>query len=215
MRDALVYAVAVAVSPVPIGATLLLLTCPRREANGLSFLAGWVVGIGMLTVLFFGLVDAAGISDADPLWLALPEIALGVLFLLVAAVLWIRRDRREERTASWIDAVDNLTAQQSGGLGIVLSGANPKIAALSLGAALSLAEADAGATTTAMTAALFIAIGAAGVAAPIVVHLAAPARTEHTLLRFRAWLGRHETTVLVVLGLVVGLLFLREGLAAL
>jgi len=60
VREALVYAVAVAVSPVPIGATLLLLTCPRREANGLSFLAGWVVGVGTLAVLFVVLVEASG-----------------------------------------------------------------------------------------------------------------------------------------------------------
>ena len=119
------------------------------------------------------------------------------------------------RAASWIDAVDNLTASRSGGLGLVLSGANPKIAALSLGAALSLAETDAGATGTAMTAALFTAIGAVGVAAPLAIHLAAPTRTEPVLLRLRAWLGTHETAVLVVLGLVVGGLFLREGVAAL
>ena len=215
MRDALVYAVAVAVSPVPIGAVILLLTSPEREAKGLSFLAGWVVGVGALALLFVVLVEATGISDADPLWLALPEIVLGVVFLLAAAVLWIRRDRRRERAAPWIDAVDNLTASRSGGLGLVLSGANPKIAALSLGAALSLAETDASATGTAMTTALFTAIGAAGVAAPIAVHLAAPARTESALLVFRAWLGRHETVALVVLGLVVGGLFVREGVAAL
>jgi Sap, sulfolipid-1-addressing protein len=90
----LVYAVAVAVSPVPIGAILLLLTCPRRGANGLSFLAGWVLGVGTLAVLFVTLVHAAGISDADPLWLAVPEIVVGIVFLLAAVALWIRRDRR-------------------------------------------------------------------------------------------------------------------------
>ena len=106
MRDALVYAVAVAISPVPIGAILLLLTCPEQAANGLSFLAGWVVGVGTLAVLFVVLVDAAGISDSDPLWIAIPEIVLGVTFLLIAAALWIRRDRRRETAAPWIDAVD-------------------------------------------------------------------------------------------------------------
>jgi hypothetical protein len=215
VREAVVYAVAVAVSPVPIGATLLLLTCPRREANGLSFLAGWAVGVGTLALLFVVLVEASGISDADPLWLALSEIVLGVVFLLTAAVLLIQRGRRPERAAPWINAVDHLTAPRSGGLGLVLSGANPKIAALSLGAALSLAETDASATRVAMSAALFTAIGAVGVAAPLAVHLAAPTRTEPILLRLRSWLGTHETAVLVVLGVVVGGLFVREGVAAL
>ena len=215
MREALVYAVAVAVSPVPIGAILLLLTCPERAAKGLSFLAGWVVGVGTLAVLFVVLVDELGLSDADPLWIAIPEIVLGITFLLIAAALWIRRDRSRETGVPWIDAIDHLTATRSGGLGIVLSGANPKIAALALGAALSLADASAGTTTTAVSSALFIVIGAAGVAAPLAVHLAAPARTASALLRFRVWLGGRETLVLVVFGLVVGGLFLREGVAAL
>jgi hypothetical protein len=66
------------------------------------------------------LVDVSGISDADQLWLAVPEIVLGVVFLLAAAVLWIRRDRGRYRAAPWVDAVDNLTASRSGGLGLVL-----------------------------------------------------------------------------------------------
>lgn len=214
MQESLVYAAAIAVSPIPIGVVLLLLTCPRRGVNGISFLAGWTVGVGALAVFFAVLVEATGISDADPLWLALPEMLLGVAFLLAAAALWARRGQRRGRP-QWIDAVDNLTAPRSGGLGVVLSGANPKIAALSLGAALSLAETDASATTTAVSAVLFTAIGAAGVAAPLAVHLAVPGRTERGLLRCRAWLVRHETTVLVVLGLVIGALFLREGVAVL
>ena len=215
MREASVYAIAVALSPVPIGAVVLLLTSPEREAKGLSFLAGWVVGVGALALLFVVLVEATGISDADPLWLALAEISLGVVFLVVAVALWLLRDRRGGRTAPWIDAIDNLTASRSGGLGVFLAGANPKIAALSLGAALSLAKTDASATTVAVSAALFTAIGTLGVAAPLAIHLAAPTRTEPVLLRLRSWLGTHETAVLVVLGLVVGGLFCREGVAAL
>jgi hypothetical protein len=50
---------------------------------------------------------------------------------------------------------------------------------------------------------------------PLGVHLAAPTRTDPVLLGFRSWLGRHETVTLVVLGLLVGALFLREGVSSL
>lgn len=216
MRDALVYAVPVAVSPVPLGASLLLLTCPRRRPNGLSFLAGWALGVGALSVVCVALVRAVGVTDADPRWLAVVEVVVGGTFVLVAAALWARRDRQQRRRAApWIDAVDGLSAPRAGGLGIVLAGANPKVVALSLAAALSLARTDTSATTELVSIVLFTLIGALGVAAPLAVHLAAPARTEAVLLQFRAWLACHETMALVLVGFVIGGLFLRDGLMAL
>ena len=41
MREALPYAVGVAISPIPIAAILLLLTCRRAARKGSSFLLGW------------------------------------------------------------------------------------------------------------------------------------------------------------------------------
>ena len=44
--DILPLALAVAISPIPIIATILMLMSPKPRPLGLSFLGGWVVGIG-------------------------------------------------------------------------------------------------------------------------------------------------------------------------
>lgn len=215
MSDALVYALGVAVSPVPTGAVILVLTCPARVRGGLSFLAGWVAGLALLAVLFVALVSVAGISDTSPVWIGVLEVLVGTAFLVAAAVVWIRRGRRGVGTRPWVDAVDRLTAAGAGGLGVVLSGANPKVAALALGAVLSTAQADAGAGTVTAGALAFVAVGALGVVAPVAAHVAAPARTAVALHRLRAWLETHEATVLGLLGAALGLVFVREGLISL
>jgi threonine/homoserine/homoserine lactone efflux protein len=211
VQDALPYAVGVAISPIPIAAVLLLLTCKSALAKGFSFLGGWVVGVAVPMLLFVVLVDRAGVTDSDPVWIVVAELAIGVAFLLAAAAVWTRRQRRRERDP-WADSIDSFTSVRSAGLGIALSGANPKVVALSLGAALAVA--DSGAATAGAVAG-YTAVGAVGVLVPLALYLAAPVRAQSALRRMRAWLARHEVTVLALLGLLLGALFLRDGVAGL
>ena len=62
---------------------------------------------------------------------------------------------------------------------------------------------------------LFSAIGILGVALPLVLYLLFPTRAGSLLARLRAWLGRHEATILVALGLVLGVVFIQDALASL
>lgn len=211
MDEVLPYALGVAISPVPIAATLLILTCPQAVANASSFLAGWVVGVALPAMLFVLLVSKAGLTDSDPAWIAVAELLLGITFLAATVALWLRRHRRGTHEAAWSARIDDLTTARSAGLGAVLAGANPKIAALALGAALALAQADADPRTTTQAVVLFTVIGTTGIFAPLAIYLAAPRRARSVLGRMRAWLGRHDTYVLVVVGLLIGVLFLSDA----
>jgi threonine/homoserine/homoserine lactone efflux protein len=215
MGEIVIYAAGVAISPVPVAAVIVVLTGRRALANGLSFLAGWALGVLSAAVLFVVLVDRAGISDADPLWIAIPEIVLGVAFVAAALVLLARRRNSRARDVPWLDAADALSRSRSSGLGLLLSAANPKVVALALGAALALAEQNAERATTAQAVALFTVIGSVGVAVPLALRALFPRRAALLLARLRAWLGKHETAILVPLGLVIGAVFLEDGLASL
>lgn len=215
MREALVYAIGIAISPIAIVATLLLLTCRRAVANTVSFLVGWTVGVAAVISLFVVLVNGVGVSDSDPLWIALTELVIGAGFLLAVGAVWRHRHERRADSRPWVAAVDSFTTARSAGLGVVLSGANPKVVALSLGAALSLAQTNASAAVTAETLVLYCAIGAAGVLVPLSLYLTVPRRASSLLAGFRVWLARHETGILVILGLVIGAAFLTDGLEGL
>ena len=86
--------------------------------------------------------------------------------------------------------------------------------ALSLAAVIAIGASSSATLNQAWQVAVLVAIGSAGVLVPLTVYAAAPDRARPPLLRFRAWLGRHETGVLLGIGLVIGALFVREGVTA-
>jgi len=208
--DALVYALGIAFSPVPIASVLLILSARRAMPNSVSFALGWIAGLAAVAVTLAVLVQRSGVSDDSPRWLAVAEIAVGVVFLVATAVVWLRR--RQPIAVRVIVLVDDFTRVRSPGHGVVLSGAIPKVLALSLVAALTLAKTDQNASCTASMVALFVSIGVAGVLVPLGLAVAFPSRIPPLLASCRAWLNRHEAVALLVLGVAIAAIFLTSGL---
>jgi len=215
MQSTLPYALGVALSPIAIVTILLILTSYRRaNSNGALFALGWTTGVAAAATVCAAAVRHSGIVDSHPTWIAVMEIIIGIAFLAATAVFLVRR-RGSPHPGRLVGAVDELRRAQAAGLGLVFAGANPKVLALALGAAISMAEADATLGATVGGAALVVVIGAAGVILPLAAHLAFPARSRPILSRSRMFVERHEFVVLVVLGVVIGAGFLVDGLRTL
>lgn len=210
MSDALVLAIGVAFSPVPITAVTLILGGTRPRAAGSSFALGWLFGVAASILVLIAVVATAETTDENPLWIAVSELAVGFAFLALAIHIWRGRRRRND-LPPWLGALDRLTPARSAALGLVLAAANPKNLALALGAAIALAESNVSSAVTARTAVLFILIGTAGVALPLAIYVATPDRARSALARFRAWLIRYDAVVLTALGILIGAKFLFDG----
>jgi hypothetical protein len=85
MAEALVLALGVAASPLPILAVILILGGFRARAKALAFAAAWAGGVAVATGVLVAAVDASGATDDGPGWIAVFE--LGVAATLVALVL--------------------------------------------------------------------------------------------------------------------------------
>jgi Sap, sulfolipid-1-addressing protein len=210
MGDAVVYALGVAVSPVPIAAVLIMLSGPGASGNSLAFAAGWIVGLAIAAIGFALLVNCLGLVDSRPAWISAAELAVGLGFLVAATRLWLHRASGGSPSAR-LDVVDRFTPVRAAVLGVVLSAANPKVLALSLGAALSVARSGANVMLAGSAAALFVGIGAVGVVTPIAVYFAVPTQGAVGLARVRTGIGRHEGVVLAALAVAIGIFFLRAG----
>ena len=72
-------AIAVAISPFPIIAVVLLLSSARGKANAWAFIAGWLVGLGIVAALVLLLADPAGASEdgAPATWVGWLVFVLG------------------------------------------------------------------------------------------------------------------------------------------
>ncbi|KFF60330.1 hypothetical protein JF66_05155 [Cryobacterium sp. MLB-32] len=81
-------ALAIALSTVPIMATVLILMSPNRNRSSLPFLVGWVVGIGLMAGVFtLGAHVFAAPNPREPnnsALLGIVQIVIGLLLVALA-----------------------------------------------------------------------------------------------------------------------------------
>src|SRR5271154_4749366 len=138
-------AVGVAISPFPIVAIVLMLATPRARTNGPAFLAGWLLGLGLLGFILLALSNRLGpTSDSGPAtWVSVVKLLVGLLLLYLAVRQWQARPRGGAVPAEpkWMDAVDGFSPGKAAGTGAVLSSVNPKNLLLGLAGVEAIAGA--------------------------------------------------------------------------
>ena len=217
--DVLPLAVGVGISPLPILVVVLMLLTPRAKATASAYLVGWVLGLVLICVLAAVLAQVAGISTTgeDQAEVAWGQVVFGLLLLLMGWQQWRTRPApgQESPLPGWLAALDGFTPAKALGVGLLFSAGNPKNLMLTLSAAVTVSAS--GLTTAAQVAAMavFILIASAGVLAPVAVYLASGDSAAKVLGGWRTWLAVNNATVMSVLLLVLGALFIGQGLGAL
>lgn len=214
--DFLPAAVAVALSPIPIVAVIVMLSTPRARSNGPAFAVGWVAGLTAVSVVV--LVVAGGADDPDSAtatgvnWVL---VGLGVLFLVMAARQWRKRPRKGEtpEMPAWMSAVDTFTPVRSLGLGVVLSAVNPKNLALTAAAAASIAQAGLSSGDRAIAVAVFVVIGSITVAGSVLFYFVATDRAVRSLTVVKDFMADHNAVIMMVILVVLGAKLLGDGFA--
>lgn len=208
------FAVAVAISPVPIIAVILMLFSKKATVNSISFLFGWVLGLlgAGLIVLALGLTASEGGPSTASGWI---KIALGALFLALAVKQWKSRPKKgEEATApAWMSAIDGFTAIKSFGIAVLLSAVNPKNLGLTIAAAASISAAGLSGGDEVIVLVVFVLIASVGVAVPVLMNLILGSKAEHTLTEMKEWLIDNNATVMSVLFVVIGAKLLGDGIS--
>ena len=218
LGDRLPLAVAVAASPVPVIATILMLLPHRATSTGVGFLIGWVAGLGGVTTLFTVIAVHSGLdgdserSSAVSAWITL---VLGLVVLLVAVRQWRRRPRSRTETTlpRWMATIDTFSFLKAAGLGVVLSALNPKNVAICAAAGVAIGEATSAVRERFVAIVVFTAIGASTVAVPVIAYLVARDRLTAPLAVLRAWLVSNSALVVSTLLGAIGILLLASGLA--
>jgi threonine/homoserine/homoserine lactone efflux protein len=217
--QSLSLAVGVALSPVPIIAVVLMLVSPRGRVNGVAFVLGWLVGLGLLgTVALLAASQANPTDDNEPAtWVGLLKLALGGLTLLLAVAQWRKRPRGDEEPAPprWMGAIDAFTPVKALGAGIALAAVNPKNLLLGVSAAATIASTGIAAGEQVVAYAVFALVGTIGVAAPVVISVALGSRSGPVLDRLRIWMAHNSAVIMAVLLLVIGAKLVGDGITSL
>ena len=215
----LTQAIGVAISPVPIIAVILMLFSRRARRNGPAFLVGWVIALVVVGSVVLELANLGRVSTGGTPSTAAEvlRLLLGVLLLFLAARRWRSRPKEgeEPHMPKWMETIDKITAGKAFGLGALLAGLNPKNLALTLAAALTIADAGLSGAAPWIVLVLFIILASLAVASPVLYYLFAGQSAEKRLNTWKAWLVANNATVMFILLLFFGVALIGEGLGGL
>lgn len=218
LGDLLPMAVGIALSPVPIAAVILMLFSAKARVNGPLFVAGWIIGLGVVggvaLVLGGGSTGSTSEPSAASLWV---KSILGFVLLLVGVREWRSRPRSDDEASlpRWMESIDAFTPAQAFGIAILLSGLNPKNLAFDLAGVIVIAQGGLEPRGEWVALAIFVMLASLAISAPVVYYFVAGERAEKSLASMKSWLIRNNTAVIGVLLFVFGLKLLAEGLQGL
>jgi hypothetical protein len=211
-------ALAVAISSVPIMATILILLSPKRSQSALPFLIGWVLGIA--TVVTLCTIGAQAIptsrsSRRPDTVIGTAEILVGLALIVIAIIAWLRARRNPtDAMPKWLNTVSSFGPWASFGVAFALN-VRPKGLLLAIAAGLALRGDGVSTVESAVAIAIYTIVGASTVAVPIIVTLAAPVRMEPRLLAMKDWIARNSGAVTALILLLIGVVIIGTGLGRL
>jgi len=219
ISEVLPFAVGIAISPVPIIAIILILFSDRARSNGLSFLAGWVIGLAAVSTVVYLVSDAAnaGSDSTTSDSISWGKVVVGVLLLGLARREFAKRPAPGEPATrpKWMATVESITPVRAFGLAIVLSVVNAKNLALAVGAAAGLGQLGLDTEDAVVALAVFVAVGSLSILFAVVYEFAGGERATKTLDEMKAWLTEHNAAVMAVLFLVFGTVLIAKGIGLL
>jgi len=217
--EILPFAIGIAISPVPIIATILMLLTPNARRNGLAFLGGWAGGlfvVGAIVLIAANGADVATSSGPSHAASVL-KLILGFVLLLAAARQWRGRPKAGEDAPlpKWMAALDTFTAGKAIGVGALLSGVNPKNLILNIGACTAIAQAGLATGEQLVALLVVVVVGSIGIIAPVGVYFAMGDKSTAVLGEWKDWLSVNNGAVMAVLFIVFGFSLIGKGIAGL
>ncbi|MFN8466559.1 MAG: GAP family protein [Caldilineaceae bacterium] len=213
--DVFIAAIAAAISPVPIIAAILILFSVHARRNGLMYLVGWVAGMLICIGAVLLLPEDLDIGRGTVLATAGTGLrfVVGLLFVVAAVVVWLRRPKTGEAhpLPGWTSRIEGISGIQALLLALGLAVINPKNLALAFSVIVSIAEMPALRRETQLALALFVFIGSTTIAVPVFYRLVAGKQADKQLQAWKEWLTYNNATVVCVVLLMMGMLFIGKG----
>ena len=217
--QALPFAVAIALSPIPIVGVVLMLATPAGPKEGIAFLLGWVLALAVGGAVLLLLASSGEASEAasPAQWVSIVKLVLGVGLLRVAARQWQGRPRgdSEPELPGWMKTIDSFTPAKAAGMGVLLAVVNPKNLLLLLGGVAAIAQTGAAAGDQAVALAVLVVIATIGVATPIAIKFLMGERATGLLDRLHQWLARENATIMAVICLLIGVKLIGDAISGL
>jgi threonine/homoserine/homoserine lactone efflux protein len=217
LGEILPLVIVVAVSPINIVASILLLFSKRPIANASSYLIGFLLGVAAVLSGLTALADAIGLEPdsnrsrgASALLLAL---GVGLLVVAVRKFAHLPGPDHQLDSPKWMTGIADFGGGRSFLVGVLVGALNPKNIAVAVASGVVIATGELPVAQQIWVIAIYACIVSLGVAAPIVAAAVLGDRSEGVLTGWREWLDRNNGTVMAVIYLFFGVILLGKGIA--
>jgi threonine/homoserine/homoserine lactone efflux protein len=211
LTELIPLALVVALSPLSVIPAVLVLHTPRPRPAGLAFLAGWLIGLTVLTVVFLEVSTLLGDLDKPPSWASWLRIVIGAALIVFGVYRWLTR-KRSAHTPAWMQSLGKLTPARAGAAALALTVVNPKVLFICAAAGLAIGTAGLGTTNAWISLAWYVAVAGSTVAIPILAYAVSGDRLDEPLKRLKDWMERQHAVLVAVILVVIGLLVTYKGI---
>lgn len=211
-------AVAVALSPFPVIAVVLMLLSERAARNAVAFLAGWILGVFVAIAVLTLVSKLIELPDASvPNILAGgARIVIGLLLLVLAVRKWRSRPAAGSQAVvpRWMSSIATASSGRSLVTGIVLSAGSPKNIAITLAAGVAIGTGGLSTAQLVGAVALYVVVASLSVLIPVLAYAVLAERLRAALTAFEEWLLQNNAAILSILLLVFGFVVIGEGIGS-
>jgi hypothetical protein len=209
-------ALTIGLSPIPIAGVLLMLISPGGLRPGLGFALGWTAGVLFalsLVSVIASLLPPAEPGTEDPISRTVP-LVLGIGLVLLGIRQLSTRPRRgaEVPLPRWMAAIDTLTPLRAALLGFAYAAFRPKNLIVTIAAGVIILRSSRDLGAIAVSIALFTAIAAVPLLAPVVVYALGTAGLRERIARLRGWIVASLPTITGTTFVLIGAALLAFGL---
>jgi hypothetical protein len=210
-----------ALVPVQIIIDILLLKNPKQGLLKALAYVGGMTTLRLLQGLIFGLIltnsVAASTQEASgkgPIVSTL-LLVLGILLLVTAYKQWRKDDDPDAPPPKWLTVIDSISPLKAFGLGFGLLLIGGKFWVFTLGAIGIIGQAQLGQPSSTVAYLLFILLAESLLLIPILIRIIIPKQSSSLLEKTSAWLTRYNRSIIIIVSLVFGLIFLYQGASGL
>lgn len=211
LTELIPLALVVALSPLSIIPAVLVLHTPRPRPTGLSFLAGWLIGLAALTVIFLEISNLVVDLNKPPAWASWVRVVVGAGLIVFGIYRWLTR-KQAAHTPGWMQSLGKLTPLKAGLAAAALTVVNPKVLFMCAAAGFAIGTAGLGSTHVWVAVVWYVAVAGSTVALPILAYAVSGERLDEPLRKLKDWMEQQHATLVAAILIVIGLLVLYKGI---
>lgn len=211
------HAVAVALSPMPIAALILILLSYKARLNSILYMLGWVIGVAVNVAVFAYIFNAqqSVTHQSKSSVGAIIDLILGLFLLWLAFKQWRSRPKAGETPTipKWMQAVESISPFKSFLIAFALITVNAKNTVLDIAAGVLIAQKAVTVSEQIIAITVYTVIASLTIIIPVLAFLLFGKKLDNVLNNTKQWFIHNSATILFVLFLILGVDILGKAIA--